>query len=368
MRLTDKYLQNYTPGTDCRITTFRNALAVHDIKFSNNMLLGISGCLIFGYNDGEFFSRVPYDIVLGISDQILEGLSSRLNVYLLKGRMINIDNAITVIENYLSQGIPINIAVNRDELLRIVHNHHEHSIFNAGHHYVTITSYNKSIDEFTLIDPGFSKKIIINKKQLEYIWFYDLFNLRDDIDPFQLCDGQWFSVWPNKKTEQGEIISSCFSGINKVLKNYFESPIPSLLGLNALFNLNTKLKDYVEKIDASTNDGIIKFIICLTIMNKVSGGGLGRKMYSYFLRELSETIDNKELFEISLNFTDLGILWTSFIKGLESGIVSIETSELDNIKISDCIKTTLAEVIKSEISCMENLDKWYRKNHVNYVN
>ena len=358
MSLTEQFKKKYIPGFDCRLSTFRNSLACNNIILTNSMMLGLSGALIFCFNDGHFLSRVPFFVVSGISDQTIEKISSSLNIYLFRGRMLNIENAIEQIPRYLSKNIPLNIAINRYALFEITgrKNNKDRFNINMGFHYVTLTDFDKKEDKFTIFETDSSIPIILNRDQLEYIWFYDILNQRKGIDPFQLCDGQWYSFLC-KDSSKRQLIKGCFDGIENVLINFYKSPVDSVLGINALHNFKTKMHFWKDQIDD------IKYfcdsISFMSVMESgLSGGGFGRKLFSYFLNEFSVLIGNDELKIISYEFTNQAKHWSILTKKLANCISFDKQYEIDMNKLKSIIDQDLDSIIDSEIRCMQLLNKW----------
>lgn len=358
MNLTDKYKKIYLPGFDCRLSTFRNSLAINDNIFTNSMILGLSGGLIFCFNDGHFLSRVPCFIVSGISDQTIEHLSSTLNLYVFRGRMLSMKNAIEQIPDYLSKEIPVNIAVNRHALFEVIGHNNEAEGFevNMGFHYITLTHLDTYKDEFTLFETNSSKPIVINKSQLEYIWFYDILHERKNIDPFQLCDGQWYGILCKNNTKN-EIITSAYSGIQKVLTNFFNSPVEEVVGIKALVNFQTQMHIWKSKINDKKY--FCDSIYFMSVMEfGLSGGGFGRKLFSYFLNELSTLIADLQLKEISLQFTDLSKKWNKLVQQLQQCIINYDDCHINMDLLKLVIEGELDTVVNTELNCMILLNGW----------
>jgi hypothetical protein len=350
MTLTSKFKKKYIPGFDCRLSTFRNTLATNDIILTNSMTLGLAGTLIFCFNDGKVYSRIPAFVVTGINDQSLEGLAFNLNIYLLKGRMCNMDNAKAQISTYLSMGIPLNIAINRGELQKILRI--DTNQINMGHHYVTITEYDQKENKFIIFETDTAKEIQLTESELENIWFYDIKQTRQNIDPLQLCDGTWYSFF-SKELSREELIQACYRGINKVLMNFFNSPFEEGYGFPALYNFSKtvhSLRNDFHKIP-HINDSIM---VMKAMESGMTGGGFGRKLYSYFLSELSGYIKDTELKGISYDFLELSVKWKGFV-------ASFTENEDKNEEYFESLENKIDEIVELEISIMNKLKNWYER-------
>lgn len=353
MTLTSKFKKIYIPGFDCRLSTFRNSLALNDIVLSNSMTLGLAGTLIFCFNDGMIYSRIPAFVVTGINDQSLEGLAFNLNAYLLKGRMYDMEQAKAQISTYLSMGIPLNVAINRAELQRI--QGIETNQINMGHHYVTITEFNQQTNRFIIFETDTAKEIELTDCELENIWFSDLKQKRSNIDPFQLCDGQWYAFF-SREFNREQLINACYSGVNKVLLNFFNSPFDSIYGLTALKKFSSEVHTW--KTDFYSIPNIVESILVMRAMESgMSGGGFGRKLYSYFLSEFSGYIKDSELKCIAYDFLELSVEWTKFVS-----VVSALVEKRDIVEeYFNNIENKIDEIVILEISAMNKLNSWYER-------
>lgn len=349
--MTTKFKKKYISGFDCRLSTFRNTLAYNDITLSNSMILGLAGTLIFCCNDGKYYSRIPHFVVTGINDQSLEGLAFNLNIYLLRGRMYDIEDAKKNISDYLSMNLPINIAINRQELQKLTKQ--DTNQINMGHHYVTITDYDSLSDLFTIFETDTSQQITINSEQLNRIWFYDMNSKRAGIDPFQLCDGQWYTFFSTVLSNE-QLKIGAVNGIRKVITNFFESPVPQIFGIQALLNFKNKINEL-----KSLNDilAIRDSIYLISAMESgMSGGGFGRKLYSYFLTEVSNILQDTDLKNIAFKFRELSDLWKIFINSLKMTIELTNESFVKQHMIT--LQNEIDKIYELEIDCMTDLKYW----------
>lgn len=358
IEITNSLRKKYVPGFDCRLATFRNTLAVQNSTLSNSMMLGVSGSLIFCFNDNKYYSRLSEFIVAGISDQSLEYLTSHLNLYLFRGRMFDIETAKTELIKYLSMGLPVNIAINR----RILQSYcgQQTGQINMGHHYVTVTSYDQEQGCFTLFETDSPDPILVTIEQLNQIWFSDLIRKRKDVDPLQLCDGQWYT-FKCKQIRRKDLAKMSLLGISKVIDNFFDSPIPEIFGVDALKKFcNAVLSwEHPENIESLKRS--------LSVLNAMesgmSGGGLGRKLFGYFLSELSEIMKDQEIKLISMEFTELAVLWRNLVRmfNIYFGLISVS----NHVIHFDMIKQVVKKIERKEIKCMLALKDWYLKTNKN---
>lgn len=346
MTITEKFKKRYIPGFDCRLSTFRNCLALNDIVLSNSMVLGLAGTLIFCFNDGKIYSRLPHFVIAGINDQSLEGLAFNLNIYLLRGRMLNINDVRIKLGELLNHS-PVNIAINRQRLHEI--RGIENNQINMGFHFVTVTNYDLSSGEVTVFETDFTQPIIITEKQLEEIWFSDLLQSRDVVDPLQLVDGQWYSFFCSNQFSRENVIKASIRGIEKVIANFFASPVDFIIGRNALINFK---RYFLSLSEDDLSDRTVKqsLLLFLAMESGMSGGGLGRKIYSYFLSELGTLLGDLKLKAIATKFKDQGNQWRVFAGQLSMGG---NVSDQRNF-----IHAYIDRLVEGELECMNELKLW----------
>jgi hypothetical protein len=358
MSLTTKFKSSYLKGFDCRLSTFRNNLACNGIVLSNAMTLGLSGSLIFCCNNGTF-QRLPITIIAGISDQSLEGLSSRINCYLFHSVFDVNDDWLAEIQKYLAYNVPVNVAINRVRLQEILNSNGSGNpqLMNMGFHFITITDYNQEKKVFTIFETDSSDEIHLSPEELKEIWFYDVFHQRKTRDLLQSCNGQWYGIITGEFNDE-VLIPNSINAIQKVLLNFYNSPHKDLIGekaLNLFFEeVNTW---YLPARDPRMFSHNIKFLNLMN--NNLSGGGMGRKLYSYFLNELSAKMMDEDLKQVSRLFLYSSKLWKEFISQL-NGAIEIENNNfnIDYNLIKNLVHAYANEIVKAEINQMYQLKEW----------
>jgi len=361
MNLTKKFKSTYIPGFDCRLSTYRNNLAYYGLILSNAFILGLSGSFIFSYNDNKRLSRIPLFSIAGISDQTIEGLSVNLNNYLFRGKFLFNQNFENQVLQFLENDILINAAINRHRLQQVINNQShvsENGGFNMGFHYITITGYDPVNKIYTLIDTDGSDQMQLNHKQLKDIWFYDIIYPGNKTDVFQICDGNWYAI-KSKVLGEDQIIDKAMYAIKKVILNFYDSPIPEIYGIDSLLKFQNDAKEWAtDRLKSPNFKDSIKFIKVLE--NKLSGGGFARKLYGYFLNELSIMINDKVLKEISFVFKNTSKLWTTFINELNQAVEADKKTE--TFLINKAVTSYLNILVENELKQMEVLKNWYLNN------
>ncbi|MCJ7934770.1 MAG: BtrH N-terminal domain-containing protein [Chryseobacterium sp.] len=359
MMVTELYKRNYLPGFDCRMATFRNNLAYYGYNFSNGMMLGLSGCLSFIYSKPEG-NRIPYYTILGITDQTLEGLSSVFDSYLIYGNCsFDRSDVLTLLKTNLEKNIVINAAINRPLLNHIRKgNDLKYFVFNSsytGFHFVTITGLKD--DKITFFETDYSKPLEYDVDTFINLWFYDTIHNRASYDSSQACNGKYYTIHPPKFDPHKNKNALLFL-IEKVTNNFFTEGKYYHNGVQALHDFFEDITTWRHSADKNCAINSI-FYIKILEMN-LSGGGFGRRLYSSFLAEVAEIIDDNTLKSIAREFKETSKLWTSFINAISSPetINSLMSGQLDLFEsLAEAHSTA---IITAETNQFTHLNNWIK--------
>lgn len=358
---TEKYKEHYLPGFDCRLTTFRNNLAYYDIEISNGMILGLSGCLIFMYSASDKNS-LNISFIAGISNQTLEALTQIYSVHLLLKRYSHSDDIYTDIRNLLSHGFIINILINRpylDHIRNNPNNAYRVEPYNIGHHFVTITNIDRN-NNVTIFETNTSKFFILNPNELKAVWFFDEKYKRPIIDGFLECQGYYYYFTP-PKIDAHKDKDLILNSILHVVKNFYQDKDNSFGFLG--------LKKFFSDIRTWRNNPVLLQKLKMTILvmkvneSLLSGGGLGRKLYSYFLIEVSNLFKDDKLRIIANQFKETSELWSNFIMELFS-VVNNSTKNIEQslFHMDKIIDHYANRIIDAEDNQIKSLYTWLRTN------
>lgn len=357
MTVTEIYQKNHLSGFDCRMTTFRNNLAYYGCSLSNGMILGMSGCLTFVYSNLKN-NRIPFYTVTGITDQTLEGLSSVFDTYITRGQYSYGDkDIIESLKQKLEKHSLINVAINRPFLEHIRSGKEKSNYIvefsNIGFHYVTITAIKGRMVTFFETDYG---------HPLEYdfdtfmeLWFFDDIHKRLIIDPPQRCNGQFYTILPPNVIANKDK-KTILHSINKVVVSFFSdkgSIYHGSKGIDTFFN-----EIYHWNTD-SKEESIFSSIQFMRILEKyLSGGGFGRRLYSYFLSEVSTEWKDYDLKAIAMEFRDTSKLWSEFIAKISDVNTLGNLLEYDFNQFLKIVDEYSDRIICSEKKQFENLRNW----------
>ncbi|MEP2936690.1 MAG: DUF4872 domain-containing protein [Gilvibacter sp.] len=357
MNLTQKYKENYMPGFDCRMTTYRNNLAVYDCALSNGMVLGLSGCLSLVYGHPEK-SRIPFYTLVGITDQTLEGLASVFDTYLIRGEM-ELDDAqiLEKIKDNLQKGVVVNAAINRPFLnhLRAGNTAEDFTIHptNIGFHYVSITAVEDG--KITFFETDYSEPLTYDFEVFKELWFYDQIHGRATMDPHQKCNGKYYTIFkPGIQAQHSKpTLMYC---INKVVKSFYAVKNDYDHGLTGLEDFFDQMQQWHQNPDKHQ---LISSVYFLKILERnLSGGGFGRRLYSSFLAEVAQLFNDKTLQDIAIDFRETSKLWASCIKALGSPLTIKGIAQSDPDTLQQIITDYKTKIIHAEKQQFERLGAW----------
>ncbi|WP_036384178.1 DUF4872 domain-containing protein [Muricauda sp. MAR_2010_75] len=361
MDLTEKYRLKYISGFDCRMTTFRNTLATcFEYNVSNGMMVGLSGCLTMVYGD-PIQSRIPFYTLAGLTDQSLEGLSTVFGVYLTRGKFQRDDIGILdSIKGYLSQGIVVNVALNRPLLVHVLSgksiNEFKWWPSNVGFHYVSITSIEDGSVVF--FETDCPKPISLDFKIFKLIWFCDEIFTRSSKDPMQLCNGTFYTIQnPSMEAHKNEL--TIRFAIEKVTNGFLNKRGNHTHGIVAIRKFHEGLSNWNPNMDKEQLLNSLELIYVLERF--LSGGGFGRRLYSSFLSEAASIIEDQDLKSIASDFRETSDLWSTFVRKLCN--VEVKKSILigDFEKLRSILNQNVDLILHAEESQFISLATWSDK-------
>ena len=321
------------------------------------MILGLSGCLSFIYATPTE-NRIPYYTILGVTDQTLEGLTSVFGTYLTRGEYTFQPESIKeFLTSNLDKDILVNAAINRP-LLNHIRQGGEMRDFvvhptNVGFHFVTITGVEGETITFFETDYAYPLKCDI--EPFAHLWFYDNIHGRPIYDPAQMCSGKYYTI-QNPCIEAHNKKNMLLYSIDKVATSYFYEDKRVRHGLRGIENFFFEAQSWDAGIDKECLVNSIYFMKILEM--NLSGGGFGRKLYSYFLGETSSLLGDEELRSIAAEFRSTGRLWSEFVNHLRSErmIANIMEGELEPLQ--SLAHSYSKKILQAETSQFQRLKDW----------
>ena len=352
------FRETYLPGFDCALSTLRNTLAFYGYRFSNAMVLGLSGSFCFLYRD-RIADNIPYFLLTGISHNSIESLPTSLNSYLYKDKKASNADMEAFFDGYFNRGLPVHIAVNRPRLLSFIHKKPIGLIEQAldiGYHYITVVQRNKEKGSYTIFETDDSHPYDISETELRDVWYYDCGPKKRVVVEDLACDGKWYAFFPPKNISILLPELMRFS-LLKVVNNFLY-PYSDDTGLVGLETLRTKALGWSDRDPME----LCTTILLMKAMEfNLTGGGFGRKLIGRYLREVSECLADSRLTEIARMFGATAKQWETFVNAL-FGAVSFDfdrgSFNSDRAAVSALVKRAIGPLIDAERQQMEALRNW----------
>lgn len=357
MSLTAKYKENYLPGFDCRMTTFRNNLAFYGYSLSNGMILGLSGCLTLIYATPEH-SRIPYYSLVGITDQTLEGLSSVFDTYITRGECLFEPSHIShLITSNLKNDRVLNVAINRP----LLHHFRQGGGIadfiieptNIGFHYLAVTAFDGRT--ITFFETDVAHPITCNIDEFTTLWFFDVVCGRAVFDADQRCNGKYYTLEaPGLQAHKSRnVLLYC---LDKVCTSYEAVNKPYHHGVPGIHRFFKDMELWNADMDISC---LVNSLFFMRILEaNLSGGGFGRRLYSSFLAESADVFDDERLRSVARNFRASAKLWAGLI-GQLCATENIAAIKAKNFKpLQSAVGQYAQVIVDAEITQFAHLREW----------
>ncbi len=282
--LTARFARRYLPGTDCRLACVRNTLAGDGLELTPAAVLGLSGALCFVFADAAT-NRFPFDTVAGISDQTVTGVAAALGAYLSAGTHgADAPFVGSPAHGALVAGRPVHVAVHRASLRR-ARGQGAMPQDDVGAHFVTLTAYDADADLFTVFETDDRAPFALSGDALRAAWHLDRRVRRPFRDPTLPCDGVWFALGLPSSADR-LWTTAVPHALHRVAHGFFSPPV-STMGAPALHRFVDHVGAWPELLDARA-DAVQRNVRLLNVtVGPLSGGGLGRRLYGRFLRQVA---------------------------------------------------------------------------------
>lgn len=355
---TEGFRRGFVPGFDCRLATLRNGLAHRGHRLSNAMVLGLSGALCFCYADHRRNQRIPFITVAGLSDQTLEGLASSLNLYLQRGR--HEGGGAGVVEQLLAEGVPVNAAVYRPLIRSYQHRGAQLRLAEAttvGFHFVTLTEHDAADDTFTVFETDSATPFVVTRHELMEAWCYDARHRRPLRDPFQPCDGQWYTL--QAPADLAPLLPTAVRhAANRVVHGFFH-PSTEWMGISGLRSFREESARWHQEDEVMLGRSV-SFMRILEFW--LTGGGFGRKLYGRFLGEAAQPLGDPSLRELGRLFGETAGQWSAFVAALQGTVTAGPGAKMavDRPALAQVVAAHAGRLADREEEQMERLARWVR--------
>ncbi|MHA2307445.1 MAG: BtrH N-terminal domain-containing protein [Candidatus Hodarchaeales archaeon] len=286
----------HKPGVHCITSALRDVFGFHGVNLSEEMLFGLGSGLSMGYIN-----------MRGMSDPILGGRSrnpeevacKRLGIGLKKFTTDDPEEGWLRLKERLDNNLPSMILIDMAYLpyQDLPEDYH------FGQHGIAVCGYDIEKQVALVSDTAFNK---IHEVSLENLMNGRSSKVSKWMDPHNLI---YEFNFPDKISDLTKIIPEALRNAGKnILK---PSRIMSLLGVtNGLKSIDKFSKDLLKWIDLPYNKLLYRcFMLAGYISEFGTGGGSFRYLYSRFLKESSEIVDDPSLNELSIKYSSLGDNW-----------------------------------------------------------
>ncbi|MCP4910521.1 MAG: BtrH N-terminal domain-containing protein [Bacteroidetes bacterium] len=277
----------------CENGVVSNMLNFYGIKLSEPM--------VFGIGSGLFFSHMPFLKVGGIPvtsfrplpGMIFKRLSKRLGIKFEKHRYSNPHKSMEALDKNLQNGIPTGMLVGVYHLTYFPDPYRFH--FNAHN----IIVFEKKDNTYIISDP-----IMEGYESLSYNELLKVRYARGLFAP------KGHMYWPKFVPKEIDLKSAIKKGIAHTCKDMLTIPIP-MFGVKGIRYLAKKVRSYPKKLSSRRAASYTGQIV--RAQEEIGTGGAGfRYMYSAFIQEAAEIMQNEKLRELSFELTSIGDLWREF--------------------------------------------------------
>jgi hypothetical protein len=328
----------HRPSAHCETGVVSNMLNFYGYQLSESM--------VFGIGEGLSFICIPFVPFKGNSlkfafrsfpGTIFTCVMKKLGVKVGMKRFANKEDAMKEMDELLAAGIPVGNVVGLYHLSYAPIRVH----FNA--HNLCVVG--KEGDEYIISDPSWHTTLL-------KISYSDLMRVRFSEGMFK-PRGKMY--WIEGKPVLADIRPFIKSSIKKTCRKMLGIPLVSNLGVCGLATLSKQIRKLEAKY--GEKDAMVFLATLEQAIEEVSTGGAAyRYMYSIFLHEAAEMLNEPKLKDFSVEMTRIGDLWRQF--SLECIRKFKNRSKLSFDDLAD----KMAEIAVAEKNFFLALRKYVRKH------
>lgn len=277
----------------CESGVASNLLLHHGLKLSEPMC--------FGIGSGLFFAHIPFLKVNGIPGTayrivpslIFKRLCNRLNIQMHRQSFSSEAKAMTELDRVLDRGMPVGLLTSVFYLPYLPAPLRFH--FNAHN----LVVFGKKGNQYLVSDPVMDTTTEIDAKDLQRARF-----AKGALAP----SGKMY--YPVSVPKEVDLRKPIIDGLKKTAKDMTTIPVP-MFGVKGEVFLAKRIAKYPEKLDKRKAAAYLGNIV--RMQEEIGTGGAGfRFMFSAFLQEASEKIQQPVLKDFSNEMTSIGDLWREF--------------------------------------------------------
>jgi hypothetical protein len=319
-------------GVHCESSALRDIYEFYGFKFSEPMIFGLGSGLGFVYWHSK---QMPYPFVGGRARDFVKNLCANLGVTVKINKTLSRVKASESLTELIREGVPVMIHVDMPYLKYLGLPEQAH----FGAHTVVVAGLNEDEGVAYIADTMFHGLQTATLKELEQA-------RSSTFKPFP-PENKWFTFsFPAQLTPIEDAVRSA---VTKTAKSMLYAPIKNL-GVRGIDYFASEIVKWPKLFPPEDSRFRQLYEVTYVMMEEDgTGGGLFRYLYSRFLKEASELLNNNELANLSFRYHQVGQKWTSIAKLIRE--IPENTSNVNEAG------KVLKEVAKEETRVLSSLAK-----------
>ncbi|MHA2224513.1 MAG: BtrH N-terminal domain-containing protein [Candidatus Hodarchaeales archaeon] len=311
------------PGVHCTSSALRNIFEFYGFKMSEEMIFGLGSGMGLGFAS---FGENP---TLGgrqykFENNLCKLLDVKLNIF----RTNKQEEGWQRLKEMLDRGIPA--AINMD--MAFLRYRDLPDDFHFGQHTIVVCGYNPEKSSVLISDTQYPD---IKEISLEDLHAARNHKYNRMMDPLNFI---YEFVFPHKKPDLKTVLPEAIrlNGKNLQKKNRIVRVLGVTNGLDAISKFSKSLEKWINLPEQVLQERSIE--ASGYISDYGTGGGLFRYLYSRFLKEAAEILNDEKLAELSDFYKNLGDRWEKVSNSLK-GFSKLSSIEEGMVKIQDLLRT-----------------------------
>jgi len=294
-----KLVNNFVhrPGVHCESSSLRDIFEFYGFKFSEPMIFGLGCGLGFVYWHSK---QMPYPLGGGRGRDLYKKLCFNLGVSVKVNRTSSKTRAYGTLKDLVNENIPVMIHVDMPYLKYLGLPEQAH----FGAHVIVIAGIDEEKGIVYIADTMYEGLQTATLKELEEA-------RSSTFKPFP-PESRWFTFkFPERLTQVEVAIKKA---VVQIAKSMLYPPIKNL-GVKGINHFASEIVKW-PKLFPPENAAFRQLYEVNYVMMEEdgTGGGLFRYLYSRFLKEAGEILNNEKLTDIGQRYHEIGEKWTTIAK------------------------------------------------------
>jgi len=291
-------------GIHCITTAMMNLLNRMGISLSEEMCFGLGGGLGFTYARGKEMDQF---MVFGRSDDLELNICEILGIHASLRQNSNSRVALGQVVDLLHRGEPVLVDLDTSRLRYLSKTLEWPDYATHGGHKAVITGYDPATDEIEIYDYIWSEPRIISAEDLFEAW-----KTYSGISP---ASNLWYEfVAPNQFRALDQAIKKgIYLNVYRML-----SPWNKFHGIAALRSFLREIPNWSYLMDVEKRKRLA-FSTYISLEIGGTGKSAFRRVFSRFLKQAGELIDEPTLVEVGKEYRDIALLWTELAERIRQG-------------------------------------------------